>query len=88
MSAPPAAGSKHLRRRGAVSAEPPPADDGTFTPKLIDKDSETLGRLRTSLEKCVLFKVMDENELQTIMGAMFEVKKNTGELVIKQGTVE
>ncbi len=73
------------KRRTSICAEklcPTKADSEI---KKIPKSQEELDQIRGILEKCVLFEHLDEDQIETVQGAMFPVEKDDEDVIIKQG---
>lgn len=78
--------TKRPPRRGAVSAEVYTEEDAaSYVKKVVPKDESTTAALYKSIAKNVLFSHLDENEKKDIFDAMFPVKCNIGDVIIKQG---
>jgi len=78
---------KAADRRKSVFAEPynPDEDDGDETKVVHPKTDEQRARLQETVQKCLLFKALDEEQLAEVLDAMFEDKIKVDQLVIKQG---
>jgi CRP-like cAMP-binding protein len=61
------------------------SDAENFTPEVVPKSKGDEEILRSVLEKNYLFKHLDDRELNVAVQAMFEVKFNTGEVVLEEG---
>jgi len=74
-------------RRKSVFAEPynPDEDDGDETKVVHPKTDEQRTRLQETVQKCLLFKALDEEQLAEVLDAMFEEKIKEDQMVIKQG---
>lgn len=73
-------------RRMAFSAEPYTEEDAaSYVKKVIPKDYKTMAALSKAISKNVLFSHLDESERSDIFDAMYPVKHNAGEDVIRQG---
>lgn len=82
---PPKQMSNRSKRRASVRAEKlvPGAMDMEI--KSIPKTEEEAYRIQQILSGCVIFRHLDKNQLMKVQGAMFQVKKNEGDAIIKQG---
>lgn len=80
-STPTGAGRK---RRQGVSSEALVADE-TFVPKVIKKTPDQILRIRNAISHNFLFSSLSEDLLRPVIDAMFEVNKNKGDIVMKQG---
>jgi len=74
-------------RRKSVFAEAynPEDDDGDDTKVVHPKTDEQRARLQERVQKCLLFRTLDEQQLAEVIDAMFEHKVKKEEMVIKQG---
>jgi len=74
-------------RRKSVFAEAynPEDDDGDDTKVVHPKTDEQRARLQERVQKCLLFRTLDEQQLAEVIDAMFEHKVKKDEMVIKQG---
>jgi len=72
-------------RRVSVSAES--VDPGKVQQeiKVIEKDPAEAARILEILHDNVLFKHLDESQMDTLKGAMFEVQHSDGDIIIQQG---
>jgi len=84
----PAAPKYNRGRRKAVSA----AADKTETtlaegwkPQVIPKNEEESQRIKSVMAQNILFKFLDDAERDIILNAMFEVNREAGDVIIKQG---
>mmetsp|Transcript_23122 Transcript_23122/g.75384 ORF Transcript_23122/g.75384 Transcript_23122/m.75384 type:complete len:331 (+) Transcript_23122:142-1134(+) len=73
------------RKRQSVSAECYRPNQGTFTPKVVPKTPEQLETIRTLLSDNILFKVLDEEQLKTVIDAVESMSFNKEQEIIKQG---
>ena len=84
------AGAKAPGKRMAVSAEsstqigadPEGAD---FEPAVVPKSRATAAFLNEAARKALPFSSLSEDEMQTILGAMFELKASAGQMLINEG---
>ena len=79
-------------RRAAVSTEAASAatlEDGEppdeFVAPVIAKSKEAETFLQQACSQALLFAALGEVEFETVIGAMFEVKANAGQLLIREG---
>lgn len=73
-------------RRAGISAGAVDFDAlATFVPKVIEKSTEEMELLKTTLENEMLFSHLDAKELQTLLSAMYGKDYKGGEDIIKQG---
>eukprot|EP00741_Cyanophora_paradoxa_P014485 tig00020801_g13969.t2 len=74
-------------RRKSVCAEPITPDDlsKNFTPKVYPKSDEEKQRIKEVISHNILFANLEEKQKNIIMDAMFEVNKEPGDTIIKQG---
>jgi cAMP-dependent protein kinase regulator len=56
-----------------------------FKPRVIPKDEEQKQRILNKIGQSFLFNSLEENEMNTVLGAFEEKKFKTGETVISQG---
>jgi CRP-like cAMP-binding protein len=74
------------KRRGAVSATPPIANGlHRHNVPSFPKSSGASGRLQAALRSIILFAHLEQDELDSVVDAFFEVKKKQGETIITQG---
>jgi cAMP-dependent protein kinase regulator len=76
--------SRSRSRRTAVSSEALVADDN-FVPTVVPKTTDQEMRIRQAISKNFLFASLTEDILAKVIGAMFEVKKVTGDIVMREG---
>jgi len=74
-----------LNRRVSVSAETNTKVDANFQKKVIEKSSEEKAQIIQMCKNSLLFQHLDANQLNIITDAMFPVKHEDGDIVIKQG---
>lgn len=75
-----------LSRRGAVSAAVMDVDDvENYEKKVIEKDPETMTKLREAVSSNVLFQHLEKDELNDVLDAMFPVDPSAGDVIIQQG---
>ena len=88
-AAEPAATGK--KKRAAVSAESgggsamASEDNSNFEAAVVPKSKEATAFLNEAARKVLLFSSLGEEELQTIIGAMFELKASAGQMLINEG---
>jgi cAMP-dependent protein kinase regulator len=71
-------------RRGAVSADVPDVDmQGEI--KVIPKSAAVMASLMKSVSSNILFQHLENDELNGVLDAMFEVNAQAGEAIIQQG---
>jgi len=75
------------QRRQTVCAEPynPDEDDGDDEKVVHPKTDEQRANLQKTVQSCLLFKSLDEEQLAEVLDAMFEEKVKEDQMVIKQG---
>merc|ERR1711988_1441344 len=75
-----------LYRRKSVFAEAynPEEDEGEETKVVHPKSDEQRSRLQGRVQTCVLFKAMDDSQLGDVIDAMFEMKVEAGQFIIRQ----
>ena len=56
-----------------------------FQAKVIPKSEEAKQRIKTKMAQAFMFSVLNEEELNIVIGAMEECRFKTGDWVIKQG---
>lgn len=73
-------------RRKSVFVEPynPEDDEGEDTKVVHPKSDEQRSRLQDRVQTCVLFKAMDDSQLGDVIDAMFEMKVEAGQFIIRQ----
>ena len=70
-------------RRGAVSADVPDVDmEGEI--KVIPKSAAVMASLMKSVSSNILFQHLENDELNGVLDAMFEVNAQAGEAIIQQ----
>ncbi|MDP2438230.1 MAG: hypothetical protein Q8P67_21000, partial [archaeon] len=72
-------------RRRAISAATTSISDSDFVPPVFPKNPDELGRISQVIQRCLLFKHLDEDERKTVISAMFEVGVEAGTKIIEQG---
>mmetsp|Transcript_36740 Transcript_36740/g.59358 ORF Transcript_36740/g.59358 Transcript_36740/m.59358 type:complete len:402 (+) Transcript_36740:90-1295(+) len=74
-------------RRKSISAEPVNPDDlkSIYVPKVYPKNLEEKRRLIEVISHNILFAGLDQQQKGIILDAMFEVNKEPGEVIIRQG---
>jgi cAMP-dependent protein kinase regulator len=74
------------KRRGGVSATPA-ISNGLHRHNIpsFPKSSGASGRLQSALRSIILFAHLEQDELDSVVDAFFEVKKKHGETIITQG---
>lgn len=80
-------GNKYGRRK-SVCAEryDPEADDNDNEPKVVyPKSDEQRASLAEAVKPILLFRALDETQMQDVLDAMFEKKTNPGDHVIDEG---
>lgn len=82
-------GFNHRMRRYSVSAEPMQDYENysleQVMSKVVIKDSETRQRLLKIISQNILFKHLNEEQLDQCVDIMFEKKFNKGDIIIRQG---
>ena len=74
------------KRRGAVSATPAVSNQlDRHTIPSFPKSSGASGRLKSALRCIILFAHLDQDEVDSVVDAFFEVQKKMGETIITQG---
>jgi cAMP-dependent protein kinase regulator len=84
------AGAKTPSKRMAVSAESSAQmrsgfEGADFQPAVVPKSKEATAFLNEAARKVLLFSSLSEDEFQTIIGAMFELKASAGQMLISEG---
>jgi CRP-like cAMP-binding protein len=79
--------SKGKQRREVVAAESTfnPKDTENFRPKRIPKGEEAAASIASALQGHFLFCDLAEDEIELMVGAMFEQRVEVGDVVIRQG---
>lgn len=74
------------KRRGGVSASPLTADPSKVKNFPVHpKDAQAQNRIRKAIMQNPLFNHINEDQLKTVVDAMFERQYNAGDLIIRQG---
>eukprot|EP01132_Coremiostelium_polycephalum_P002559 gene2559-3169_t len=72
------------KRRGAISSEPL-GNQPAQAIQTIPKTEEIQQRLEQALYKNIMFSHLEEEERNSVFGAMFEVQYKKGDVIIRQG---
>jgi cAMP-dependent protein kinase regulator len=74
------------RRKSGISAEAPDMEAlRAFTPSFFQKDAETTTKLMEAVSGLVYFEQASKEDLEKVVGAMFQKTLAVGETVIRQG---
>lgn len=77
---------KNINRRKGVAAESfNPNEETDYKKVFIEKSSEQRERLFSCMQGILLFKSLDEDQIQSVIDAMFEKKVSPGDDVITEG---
>ncbi|XP_072027165.1 cAMP-dependent protein kinase type II regulatory subunit-like [Amphiura filiformis] len=85
---PPEIARQRMTRRKSVCAEryDPEADDDSNDKKVVfPKTDEQRTRLAAAVEKILIFRALDKQQMQEVLDAMFEKKTTDGDHIIDQG---
>uniref|UniRef100_A0A7S2PRQ3 Cyclic nucleotide-binding domain-containing protein n=1 Tax=Leptocylindrus danicus TaxID=163516 RepID=A0A7S2PRQ3_9STRA len=77
--------SNRSNRRASIRAEKIVLGALEMDIKSVPKTEEEANRIQHILSGCVLFRHLDQDQLMKLQGAMFQVNKNDGDVIIRQG---
>jgi len=73
------------KRRGAICCETPRVEQNVTREVIPPKDQNTQLHLENALKRNIMFSHLEEDQRRAVFGAMFEVKFNEGDTIIRQG---
>ena len=80
---------RHLASAESSSPFSTGADGAAFTPEVVPKAAEATAFLNEACAKVLLFSSLSDAELQTVIGAMFELRASAGQVrpaAVRSGT--